>query len=141
MKTKLAAFLCLISTLAFGQNLTSLFDYAVANGTTNGASVAVSGVHTPVFTTYIQTGAITNAPLYQTNVVSGVTNIVNTRTNIARFDYQMSLDSTNWLTFDTAYPTATNASIRTFVPSNNIPLYIRIRVSTSNGVPAAVFYQ
>lgn len=144
MKTKILTLaLIALAASAFSQSLTSLFDLAPANGSTNGASVSVSGVRLPAEILYLQTGGsgITNAIDLQTNVVSGVTNVVNTRTNVIKYTKQASLDGSNWITVDTAYPRGTNAAIWSWSPSNAIPMYTRVVVFTSNSIPVGVMKQ
>lgn len=144
MKTKILITLAIVavSVSAFGQSLTSLFDLSRANGSTNGAATS-SSYRIPTEVVFIQIGApgITNVADFRTNVVSGVTNIINTRTNIARASKQVSFDGSNWTTVDTGYPTGTNAGIFNWSPSNNITLYTRVVVFTSNSIPVGVMKQ
>src|ERR1039457_4240731 len=89
-------FCAVINSRAQFTSYTNLIAPQTINGSATGSVFAVSA---PFPSRYFQvlTGPITNAPIYVTNIVSGVTNVYNLITNSIATGFICSLNgSSNW---------------------------------------------
>ena len=134
--------LLLLVLIAFamsgGAGTTNLITYTFINGTNNGAAFIVPGIIIPQKSFLIQTGNITNAPVYVTN--NGIT--YNLATNSIVYNLQLSIDpnNSNWVTIATFNPYGTNGEVDSFSPSfvtTSLPM--RLQAVTTNPIPAATF--
>ena len=88
----------------------------VNNTTSNSASLLIGTFNMPAGTFLIQNGGLT-------------------ATNALRVNVQLSVDNTNWLTVSTYWPSATNATTETYIPSYAAQsIYIRAQAVTTNSV-------
>lgn len=132
MKT-LTTLLLLVASIAGAETIlvtTNLHNYGQISGVSNGNVYFATNVYIPPQTFIFQSGPITNA-----NGL-GVTNLV--------AELQLSIDSsnTNWVTLDTFYPSTTNATVDTVTTDfGKISLPLRVRLTTTNSLPAAVYRQ
>jgi hypothetical protein len=94
----------------------------VNNATSNTVSVAVGTFTLPYGTVYIQNGGLTATNALQVNI-------------------QASMDNTNFVTVATYWPSRTNATTETFVPSYGVQtIYLRGQVITTNSVQVGGTY-
>jgi hypothetical protein len=142
MKTLLLTLcaLCLCGQAFAQSTYTNLITYQTVNGSVTGGVTSVT-FQVPVQTLLLLSGNITNAPTYTTNVVSGVTNVVNNAlTNILTVS-QFSLNNANWTSWATNTPDNTNGVPTTATLVGSITAYFRTVQTTPNPLSVGVLKQ
>lgn len=137
---KILPILLLLAAVAARAQTTNVINYQVVNGTVSN-TIPISNFSFPPQTFIIQSGPITNAPVWQTNVVFGATNVVNLITNAQTVKILLSFDNTNFAQVATWNPDTTNSAVS--VPTINLrpSVYMQVKVVTTNPIPASVFRQ
>lgn len=120
------AVVCLVAGFVLGVRAgsgTLLASLVTLNGTTNTTSFSAGSVTVPAITYQIQ-----NNGLASTNALTGYA--------------QVSVDNTNFLTYDTYHPTLTNATVDVFIPSTAPQtLYFRLQLVSTNSVSVGALYK